>query len=207
MCSCLCDWNLVLNALGLDLIEERPGRLCLSMQILAPAFDTSDLNCTSADFFAWLPRKHWCIEALKLGKGDLHLLKVTAPDSLAGRTSNLRRITIQGFVSFDCTFDWTIALDAVGPVQQLEELEVSNYMMTEELAPKLAQLISDSAESMTRIDLSGSIIWSSEVDIIMRGIAKCRKLKELKFWATFDSTGLADCLICCNLPRTWRRST
>lgn len=190
MCGCLCDWNWVLNALGLDLVEERPGRLCLSTQILAPAFDTSDLNCTSADFFAWLPRKHWCIEALKLGKGDPHLLKVTAPDSLAGRASNLRRIAIQGFASFN----WTIALDAVGPMQQLEELEVLNYMMTEELAPKLAQLISDAAESMTRIDLSGSIIWSAEVDVIMRGITKCRKLKELKFCATFGSTGLADCL-------------
>lgn len=190
MCSCLFDWNLVLNAVGLDLVEEGPGRLCLSMQIPKPAFDISNLNCTSADFFAWLPRKHWCIEALELGKGDPHLLKVMAPDSLAGRASKLRRIAIQGFASFN----WTVALDALGPVPQLEELEVSNYMLSEELAPKLAQLISDAAESMTRVDLSGSIIWSAEVDIIMRGIAKCRKLRELKFCANFESTGLADCL-------------
>lgn len=189
MCSCLPEWNRVLNVLGLDLTEQRPGKLCLSTQILRPAFDTSGLNSTSADFIAWLPRKHWCIEALKLGKGDAHLQRVTVPDSLAGRGSNLRSIVIQR-----PAFNWAVALDAMRPIQKLEELKVSKYVVRQELASKLAQLIADGAESVTRVDLSRSVITGPEVDVIISAVAKCRKLRELKFCATFGSTGLADFL-------------
>lgn len=179
----------MLNDLGLDLVEQRPGELCLSTNVLKPALDTRDL-ISRADLIAWLPRKHSCITALKLGKGDPSLLMVTAPDLIPQRGSNLRSIVIQEHV----TFNWAIVLEAMGSMRQLEELEVSTHIISEELARKLAHLLSESAESMTKVDLSGSIIRSTEMDLIMTGMSKCRELKELKFSATFGSNGLADCL-------------
>lgn len=196
LCDCLRDWNCVLNALGLDLAEEQLGRLCLSTQVAECGFDMGDAPFSTADFIVWLPRKHWCIEALRLGKGKPSCSTVVVPDSVAGRLTKLRSIVLEAHTQSDT---WVVVLDALGPIDQLEKLEVSTFP-NEDLALRLARLMATSAGSMTSVDLLGGHIWSGELDILMCGISKCLNLTKLRFCARFNLTGLADFT-------NWLRST
>ncbi|KAH9364380.1 hypothetical protein HPB48_016255 [Haemaphysalis longicornis] len=188
LCDCLPDWNCVLNALGLDLAEPQPGKLCLSTQVAEGTFDMGNAPFSTADFIVWLPRKHWCIEALKLSAGDLNCPTILVPDSVAGRLPKLRSIAVTGRTN---SKHWSVVLDALGPVEQLEELQVSGFI-DDDLALRLARLLVTSAGSMKRVDLSQGPAYSKELDMLMCGISKCRKLRELQFFASFDLTGLAD---------------
>lgn len=188
LCDCLPDWNCVLNALGLDLAEPQPGKLCLSTQVAEGTFDMGNAPFSTADFIVWLPRKHWCIEALKLGAGDLSCPTIVVPDSVAGRLPKLRSIVVSGRTN---PRHWSVILGALGPVEHLEELQVSVFI-DDDLALRLARLLVTSAGSMKRVDLSQGPAYSEESDMLMCGISKCRKLRELRFCASFNLTGLAD---------------
>lgn len=189
LCDDLDAWNTVLHPLQLTLTEQRQGGLCLSSQYYETAadFDVLDTSYDTTFFTVWLPKKHPCIKQLGLTPDFPDFNEVTIPDD---RTSppNLQRISIYK----NASFDWAVLLNALGPIEQLEELEINEVDMSDSLASTIAQLVFDSAHCIKVFDLGDFYMHCSTANILMSNIPKCEELKELTFDANLSSAGMRD---------------
>ncbi|XP_077497142.1 NACHT, LRR and PYD domains-containing protein 14-like [Amblyomma americanum] len=193
LCDELENWNSVLNAVQLDLNEWQVGKLKLRTQERCPSEDFDKLNASynAAYFLAWLPKKHSCIDAISLGRGCPRPYGTTVPDSITAHASNLRHVSITG----DETFDWSIVLDALLPIQQLESLKVRRLVtFSRGLAVKLAQILSANSSSVNTIAVSEVFMSRSASDILVNGITKCENLRLLSLGVSLQPAGLRDFL-------------
>lgn len=200
LCDCLSVWNCVLSALHLNLLEEKPGRLCLctlggrrSVFDLETPYDSQrswQVAYNAAFFTTWLPRKHHCVEAVKFNQYHPHVPLHGIPHSIDEYPSDLRSISIDGIAEL---YDWTAVLEAVGPVRKLESLALTKLSVTVKLALKLAELLSANAASITSIIFFNVRIDSSAFDILMSGVSKCDRLEKLTLSAILNPPG-------CKLP-------
>ncbi|XP_077544885.1 uncharacterized protein LOC144158105 [Haemaphysalis longicornis] len=191
--SCwLCDdleaWNTVLHPLQLNLTEQRQGVLCLSSQLYetTPDLDELDTPYDTTFFTVWLPRKHICVEQLKLTRAFPDFNESTIPDLTS--PSNLQCISIQG----NASFDWALLLNALGPIEQLEELEVNDLVVSVDLASTIAQIVLNSAHCIKVFELFVLFMHCTIADILMRNLPKCGELTELTFDAGLSSVGVRD---------------
>lgn len=192
--SCwLCDdleaWNTVLHPLQLTLTEQRQGVLCLSSEYYetTPDFDVLDTPYDSTFFTVWLPKKHLCIQQLGLTPDFPDFNAVTIPDN-ATSPPNLQRISIYK----NASFDWAELLNALGPIEQLEELEINDVDVSDSLASTIARLVFDSAHCIKVFHLGDFYMHCSTANILMSNIPKCEELKELTFDANLSSAGMRD---------------
>ncbi|KAH9363791.1 hypothetical protein HPB48_019751 [Haemaphysalis longicornis] len=191
LCEDLATWNAVLHPLKLHLAEQTVGVLCLHSFLYkaknADDFKELDTPYNSFFFAVWLPKKHKCVQEIKLYEGLLHCDRVTIPDSVAQNTLNLRSISIE--MSSHC---WDVLLSALHPIEQLEELELGDFTVSESLNSRLAQLILTNSDSLKAVHLYGTAISCSIANIFVSSILKCNKLKELSFHGDVGSAGLRD---------------
>lgn len=193
--SCwLCDdleaWNRVLQPLKLHLYNTWHGVLNLRTRDykVTAEFEELDTPYDTTFFTVWLPKKHHCVVEVNLNQNFQCFRAVSIPDSVARSPSHLRRISIDG----DASFDWSLLLDALGPIEQLEELRLDEVMVSNSLASTVAQLLLANADSMKAFCLSVTSIPGSSADILMSGISKCGKLRELTFYANLGLAGAKD---------------
>lgn len=189
-CCWLCDdlkaWNAVLHPLQLDLTELTPGVLCLSSQRheTAPEFEKLDTPYDTTFFTVWLPKKHLCVEQLVLTPAFLDFNEVTVPDVTS--PSNLQCVSIHE----NASFDWAELLDALSPIEQLEEIVLNDLIMTEDLAYNIAQLVSDNAHCIKVFNLFVLSMHCSIVDILISSLPECEELTELTFDASLSSAAV-----------------
>lgn len=194
--SCwLCDeleaWNCVLHPLQLNLTEQKRGVLCLSTQRYetTPGFDELDTPYHTTFFTVWLPKKHHCVEELRLTEDFPDFNVITVPYFDVRSPSNVQRISIDGYP----TFDWSLLLDALGPIEQLQVLELSDPEVSGRMASSLARLLLNNAAFIKEFRL----LYVSDMncnmgDVLMCSISKCAQLTELTFDANLNSAGVRD---------------
>ncbi|KAH9364727.1 hypothetical protein HPB48_021565 [Haemaphysalis longicornis] len=151
-----------------------------------PDFDELDTPYDTTFFTVWLPRKHICVQQLKLTRAFPDFNEYTIPDLTS--PSNLRCISILG----NASFEWALLLNALGPIEQLEGLEVNDLVVSVDLASTIAELVLNCAHCIKVFELFVLFMHCTIADILMSNLPKCKELTELTFVAGLSSVGVRD---------------
>ncbi|XP_075525467.1 uncharacterized protein LOC142557476 isoform X1 [Dermacentor variabilis] len=190
LCDNLEDWNAVLNPLCLDLIEWQVGKLQLcSLVGIAEMHYSKDCNTRydAAYVMAWLPRKHSCIEAIRLNEHHPQPHILSFPEITAAECPlKLHHIVIAGSASYD----WALLLDTLGSIVSLETFELRNVEVSKSFAAKAGELLSANCASIKTVTLSKATIPRTASEALVNSISKCKNLRELTLSSNMSTSAL-----------------
>lgn len=190
LCDDLEKWNTVLNPLNLHLTEWKLGKLqlCTRDRIVAETRLKDVTVRYDADYFtAWLPRKHSCVEVIRVTEHHPPPRTFVVPETSAEQhVSKLRHIFVEG----DARYDWALLLDNLGPVFSLETFELRDVRVSDSFGAKAGELLSTSRASVETVTLSKAAFTGTASEAVVSGISKCEKLKNLSFSPNLNTSAL-----------------
>ncbi|KAL1478671.1 hypothetical protein MTO96_034912 [Rhipicephalus appendiculatus] len=190
LCDDLEKWNAVLNPLNLHLSEWKLGKLqlCTRDRIVTETRPKDvDVRYDTDYFTAWLPRKHSCVEAIRVTEHHPRPRTFVIPEtSTDRRLSKLRHIFIEG----DASYDWALLLDNLGPVWSLETFKLHDVRVSDSFGAKSGELLSTNHASVEAVTLSKAALTGAASEAIVSGISKCEKLRKLSFSPNLNTSAL-----------------
>ncbi|KAH9367031.1 hypothetical protein HPB48_022816 [Haemaphysalis longicornis] len=197
LCTELTPWNQEMHRLGFELVERRPGKLCLRSVKHRYGGDIDwdwPTNVGKASFLvSWLLQYHPCIDELKLGYSvylGFRMKALPFPISLRPTAGSDCRRTLRGLElqqTASACFE-TIAgasracfelvdLDAVGG---LERLKLTYAYVNPKFAAELAKLLRRNASSIKRFEIK-DVMVPRQVNHALRYLFSCEALTVSSF--------------------------
>ncbi|XP_077530457.1 uncharacterized protein LOC144142671 [Haemaphysalis longicornis] len=220
ICDELVKWNVALTNFAIRLSESSLGKICLTIDVTLPATNLQQLEDTAAITVWLLKKHRCIetLQIGRLNNQDQVSMQqcqsgsfgnVTVPEPVAELKSSLRHISIGGHAPDN----WASLLDAIGPIENLESLTLLHIHASPTSVKTLAELLAANRESVRKVYVEGFMcsdyggggiaalmdataryrnIEEDEhiSDVLMEGIAKCRKLTELIYPGELGAKGI-----------------